>query len=141
MMADEEEDEALFPPLQPNNTDTPDPGREDTWKDWPSLWKKPPYETKILHGLASNSFSNIDTNRLPVELPKIVQLAETSGGKFTDEALCFSIIAGNYTLVEEIASNQTFRNTTGMAINLSVTYCSGSTACCNIINAILRNSI
>jgi len=115
--------------------------RQDTWKIWPSSWKKPPYETKILHGLASNSFSNIETNRLPVALPKIVQLAEATGGKFTDEALCFSIMAGNATLVKEIVSKRTDRKMTGMnPVHLSVSYLPGSTACCTILGTLLRKS-
>jgi len=101
-----------------------------------------PYETKILHGLTSKSFSNIETNRLPVALPKIVQLAEATGGKFTDDALCFSIMAGNATLVEDIVSKRTDRKMTGMnPIHLSVSYLFGSTACCSILQTLLRKCL
>ncbi|KAF8246419.1 hypothetical protein K440DRAFT_662174 [Wilcoxina mikolae CBS 423.85] len=135
VVTDEEEmeEDASFPAL---------PDRQDTRNIWPSSWQKPPYETKILHGLASNSFSNIESNRLPVALPKIVQLAETAGGKFTDEALCFSIMAGNRTLVGEIARKRTGRKITGInPIHLAVSYLPGSTACCSILRFLLKESL
>ena len=79
----------------PSPEPNPDPLDENSWKVWPDFWSQPPYEERLLNGLASNDFSSIKSEELPIAVSQIVKASEESRGGFQEEAFGFSIMARN----------------------------------------------
>jgi len=93
--------ERCFSPPPPLNLN-PDPFNEDSWQSWPESWKEPPFQKRLLDGLASNDFSNVETKSLPIAVPQIIKVSEASDDKFLEEAFGFGIMARNLELVENL---------------------------------------
>ncbi|MCJ1472336.1 hypothetical protein MMC13_000983 [Lambiella insularis] len=126
-----------------------DPLDETSWKEWPSTWEAPPLEMRLLANLASNSFSEIIAEDLPIALPQVVKAAERSKEGLLEEALGLAIIARNrdllYTQLTQLCTSsneaalEVFRNL--KPVHLATTYMDGSRACCDILYELLNTDV
>lgn len=68
--------------------------------DWPDSWKVPPFQDRLVNGLATNDFSNIPAAELPIAVPHLFKAAGRSPDELFKEALRFSIMSRNDKLME-----------------------------------------
>lgn len=131
----------------PTRTTSPEPDSdglgEESWKPWPNSLAQPSCERMLTRGLASNSFSNIDTEKLPIAVPQIVKESEGSNSEFLEETLGFSIMARNYDLVLDIMwkyrDNKEVeeRIISLKPVHLAATFLDGSKACCLVFGSLM----
>ena len=126
----------------------PDPNTEDekSWKPWPEEWKEPPYESRLLRNLATNDFSNIQAESLPIAVSQVVKVSEASTRELLVEALGFSIMARNAELTARAlddlvqkAGCQSHDLDKLHLFHLAATYLDGSKSCCTIFDALAWN--
>lgn len=132
-------DEPFEPELEP------DPQDETTWQYWPDAWKSPQFQSRLVDGLASNTFSNIKAEELPIAVPHVVKTSERCREEFLPEAYGFAIMARNLELVEDLNRELSFlkiRKFTGhYPLHLAAAFLDGSKACCNIFTEVLKQYI
>ena len=139
--------EIEFEPLpspEPSPEPEQDPFNETTWKDWPITWKDPPFQEKLLHNLATNDFSNIESHSLPIAVPQIANALADSDEKTFEEAIGFSIMARNLDLVRRYMQNLSYTESIKYStqcgyslIQLAIAYLDGSKVCCNVLTDVL----
>ncbi|MCJ1396054.1 hypothetical protein MMC18_008941 [Xylographa bjoerkii] len=127
----------------------PDPFDEESWRPWPNSEQTVPYQERLLDSLASNRFSNISTDSLPVAVPQIIKASRESTEELLEEALGFSIMARDFKLLkhlkiqlatsEDQASMDSFRRLN--PLHLATTYLEGSKTCCSIVNELLLGKV
>ncbi|KAL8741566.1 MAG: hypothetical protein Q9190_005837 [Brigantiaea leucoxantha] len=130
------------PALEPKTED------EKLWKPWPKEWKEPPYESQLLRNLATNDFSNIQAESLPIAVSQVVKVSEASTRELLVEALGFSIMARNAELIPRAlddlivkAGYQSHDLDKLHLFHLAATYLDGSKSCCTIFDALSTEDI
>ncbi|MCJ1378525.1 hypothetical protein MMC17_001624 [Xylographa soralifera] len=126
----------------------PDPFDEGSWRPWPNLEQAKPYQERLLDSLASNQFSDISADSLPIAVPQIVKASRDSNEELLEEALGFSIMARNLDLLRNLlcklvrskdhTSMDNFRKLN--PLHLATTYLDGARSCCSIIEMLLIES-
>ncbi|KAI4212345.1 MAG: hypothetical protein LQ351_004915 [Letrouitia transgressa] len=127
---------------------TPDPdpdiNDEKSWKPWPESWKQPPYQDRLLRGLATNEFSSINAEGLPIDVSQVVKVAEKSDRELNVEAVGFSIMARNAELTADALSNLVCKikptqvDLDAMNLfHLAATYLDGAKTCCTVFDALI----
>ena len=123
----------------------PDPQDEKTWQRWPDAWKSPPFQNRLIDGLASNSFSNITAEELPIAVPHVVKTSERFQEEFLLEAYGFAIMARNLELVEDLNLKLSLSGTKGFTghypLHLAAAFLDGSKDCCNIFTEVSTRGI
>ena len=100
-------------------------------------WQAPPFHERLREAAVANEFSTIDTDTLPVALPRALKEKE-SAQLLKGEALGFAIMAGNIELVMEILKDLDREEVIRInPLHLAATYLHGAKACCAIFEAIL----
>ncbi|KAH0559327.1 hypothetical protein GP486_004158 [Trichoglossum hirsutum] len=133
-------------PTSPSTSPSPDIQATDlfdeaTWEKWSTSLVEQPFEKVLLNGLASNSFSNIQTSSLPIALPKVAKGFEESGGAFTEEAICFGVMAANSKLVEEMTKKRIGSKMTSKSpLHLAMSYLNAKKSCCLTVQTLLMNN-
>ncbi|KAL9068881.1 MAG: hypothetical protein Q9157_006351 [Trypethelium eluteriae] len=125
----------------PSPFEDTDPNDESTRTIWPEALRDLPYEDRLVQNLASNDFTNLQPDKLPIATRYVAQAAQCSPEQMLKESLGFAIMSGNEELVHELAEK-----TTQMKIDLSdmyplhmaATYLHGAKTCCNILDDILE---
>ena len=126
----------------------PDPFDEESWRPWPTQEHENRFHERLLDSLASNYFSNISADSLPIAVPQIVKASRESNEELLEEALGFSIMARNRELLDKLiyrlanskekASVDNFRKLN--PLHLATTYLDGARSCCSIITELLFGS-
>ena len=121
----------------------PDPLDEASWKPWPQSWKNCSLQERLLEGLASNRFSNVITDDLPIAIPQVIIASERSDDRFLEEAFGFSIMARNEELVGNLG-RQLQRAGRGKLsglypLHLAASFLDGSKGCCTILTNVLAS--
>ena len=114
-----------------------DPENEDNWKNWPQSLMDPPFEEKIVIALQSNNFSSLSADELPFSAAQVASAASKSPNEVLVEAVGFSIIAGNFDLVEKLirqAQSSSVDLSLLYPFHLAISYLDGSKNCCNILD-------
>ncbi|KAI9807444.1 MAG: hypothetical protein M1833_000189 [Piccolia ochrophora] len=112
----------------------------DKWADWPESWRKRSYPERLWDGLKSNDFSNIDTDGLPVTLPKVLRHTSKRADDLLEDALGFSIMSRNVELLFDIVEKvyEADVDVDGLyPFHLATTYLSGSDPCCNVLHSLV----
>ena len=116
----------------------PDPSDDTSWKSWPDSWKAPPLQERLLESLASNSFSNVKTEDLPIAVPQVIKASRRSNEQFLAEAWGFSIMARNQELVSSLGQQLSYKEFSRLyPLHLAASFLDGSRSCCNIIGEVL----
>ena len=89
-------------PSPPGDDEYDDDQNEDSWKEWPQSWVNHPIEEKIVDALQTNSFSSLSVGELPFSTAKVASAARKSPNEILVETIGFSIIAGNFDLLETL---------------------------------------
>ena len=135
----------------PSPEPDPDPLNEETWKPWPNTWCQPPIQEKLLNGIASNDFSSIKAEELPIAIPPVVKALEESNHGLLAEAFGFSIMARNEQMLDDLinrldiilykdkeAYQVAIKPTQSLnPVHIAISYLDGSKACCNVIRRLL----
>ncbi|KAM3069979.1 hypothetical protein ACMFMG_003984 [Clarireedia jacksonii] len=118
-----------------------DPDEDEGGAAWSSYLRALNVEQKMYDGLASNSFSTVDINGLPVAATQIVKAARDSPAKLLGQAFGFTIMARNEKMIFKIMSR--VHDGEHMDIvdlfpyHLATTYLDGSKSCCNVFDIII----
>ena len=125
--------EAVFSPPQ-----SPDSSAEENpkhFKEWPTGWHEPPFEQRLRDNFATNDFSNLKVEDLPISIGTVAKAVEHSPGVLFEEALGFAIMGRNPILVEELLQQRTKEKSDISSLyplHLAITYLDGSRSCCQI---------
>ena len=93
-----------------------------------------------MDSLASNSFSNIKTEDLPIAVPQVTKASRRSNRQFLAEACGFSIMARNLDLVSSIGAQFSPKELSRLyPLHLATSFLDGSKSCCNIIGEVLSS--
>ncbi|KAI4161203.1 MAG: hypothetical protein LQ342_005099 [Letrouitia transgressa] len=132
--------------LPRSRTPTPDPDPdmydEKSWKAWPESWKQPPYQDRLLRDLATNDFSSINAESLPIDVSQIVKVAEKSDRELNVEAIGFSIMARNAKLASDgltklIRAECSQVDLDAMNLfHLAAMYLDGAKSCCTVFEVL-----
>ncbi|KAF2688343.1 hypothetical protein K458DRAFT_427949 [Lentithecium fluviatile CBS 122367] len=109
-------------------------------QEWPDQWLTEPLEQKLQNGLESNSFSTIQSSKLPVDLGHISQAASKSPSEIWREGLGFAIMGRNFGLLDRMLADPKFSKRDTPSIypaHLAATYLDGGKTCCQIMDLLL----
>ena len=120
-------------PSPPRNLDL---DNEHDWPQWSGPRDSDTFTKKLNDNLASNNFSNVRLDNLPVATNQIAVAAQRSPQALREEALGFSIMSGNVELVMDIIEKDVLRSIGLFPFHLAVSYLNGSRQCCNILDVI-----
>ncbi len=122
----------LFPAKEFNLKD------EENWPTWPRSCESKEFTEKLSDSLKSNAFSNVRLRDLPVAVDHIVRAVRDSPNELLEEALGFSIISRNVSLVESLLNTIGKRlDVVGLfPFHLAISYLDGSKICCSILDAL-----
>jgi len=104
-------------------------------KEWPEHLKNPAVEKRLQNALNSNSFSNIKSEDLPMALHQLTKTINKSTNQFLQISLSFSIMAGNYILIEELLGKAEVAEVDLSELfpyHLATSYLDGSVQCCRV---------
>ena len=110
-------------------------------KEWPEDWKNPAVEKRLQNALNSNNFSNIKSEDLPMALHQLAKAVNKSTNQFLQMSLSFSIMAGNYILIEELLGKAEAAEVDLSELflyHLATSYLDGSVQCCRIFGLLCR---
>ena len=126
--------------VEPQNTFQQDPYDESTWKDWPVTQTAESFSDTLVEGMTTNTFSEVDQRKLPLETPQLAQAMQMSQRQILQEALGFAIMGRNENLVDqlccELMEELEMTNTKleeFYPLHLAAAYLDGSKSCCNIM--------
>ena len=132
--------EAVFSP-PPQSSDSSADENAEHFKEWPAGWHKPPFEQRLRDNFATNDFSDLKAEDLPISIGTVAKAVEHSPGVLFEEALGFAIMGRNPILVEELLQQWTKEKSDISSLyplHLAITYLDGSRSCCQIF-ALLGN--
>lgn len=134
-----------YEPLPDSNPESAlDAGNDKNWATWPEAWASPPFQDRLVNDLATNDFSNIQANQLPIAVPHIVKAAELSPDEIFKDAFAFSIMSRNETLVidnlEHIRKSKMDVSEL-YPLHLATSYLDGARACCNIFSELASRQL
>ena len=129
------------PPSSPSNFDLEN---EQDWPRWSGPQDSNTFTNKLSDNLASNKFSNIGLNDLPLATNQIAEAAQRSPRQLREEALGFSIMGGNaemiinlMTEIREMSYEPDDLISVGFfPFHLAVSYLRGSKDCCLVLDGI-----
>jgi hypothetical protein len=126
--------EAVFspPPRSPDSSADENP---EHFKEWPAGWHKPPFEQRLRDNFATNDFSDLKAEDLPISIGTVAKAVEHSPGVLFEEALGFAIMGRNPILVDELLQQWTKEKSDISSLyplHLAITYLDGSRSCCQI---------
>ena len=128
------------PPRSPTATFNLDD--ETNWPTWPRSSNMEEYTEKLKNNLGSNDFSSIKADDMPIAVDHVARAARSSPDKILEEALGFSIMSRNVTLMNDLLAQVGRRRLDVSRLypfHLAINYLDGSKTCCTILNG-LRNS-
>lgn len=142
---------AEYEPIQsrsPSPDPSPDPLDEGSWRQWPTSDRQSTYQERLINGLESNRFSNIDDKTLPIAIPQVVKALRKSKDELLEECLGFAIIARNSVLLDKITSQLEESSDPRVEdkvhelnpLHLAATYLDGSKSCCLLMRTLLFGS-
>lgn len=113
---------------------------DSDWEDCPESWRRESFLDKLREGLKSNVFSNLDSDDLPIALPRLLQNSTRSRDQLLEDGLAFSIMGRNVHLMFSVARKVKRRaiSLEGLyPFHLATSYLSGSYPCCNVFCGLL----
>ena len=122
------------PPSSPSNVDIEN---EQAWPQWSDPQDSDTFTKKLSDNLASNKFSNVSADDLPLATNQIAEAAQRSPEQLREEALGFCIMSGNTQMIHNIMGESYGPSSVGFfPLHLAVSYLRGSKECCNILDGI-----
>ena len=126
----------------PSPEPDPDLCNENALGRWPKSWEEPPFEERLLNGLASNSFSDVISNDLPIALAPIVQASQGVSTALLQEAYGFSIMARNIEETTRLQNQMSVDESRDLShrlkpVHLATTFMDGAKTCCRMLNTLL----
>ena len=122
------------PPTSPRNLDF---DNEQDWPQWSDSQSPNAFMKKLGDNLASNDFSSVSLDHLPLATNQIAEAARRSPQELFEEALGFAIMGGNADLIFDIRSaNVGLKLIGSFPFHLAISYLRGSRTCCNVLDAI-----
>ena len=110
---------------------------ENRWPKWPDSLDPKEYTEKLSDSLESNDFSNVKLDDLPIAADQLSRAARRSPDEILGEALGFSIMSRNPSLMEDLLRKGDNHNRAGLyPFHLAVSYLDGAKACCTILNVL-----
>jgi hypothetical protein len=106
---------------------------------WPESWKAPPFDERPKENLESNDFSSINMSHMPVSVTAIVKAAKSSPNGLLEEAIGFSIMGRNASLLCDLLLRAGEANLELSKLNpfhLAISYLDGSKTCCLILGVL-----
>ena len=92
---------------------------------------------KLGDNLASNDFSSVNLDQLPLATNQIAEAARRSPQELFEEALGFAIMGGNVDLIGNIQeANDCLELIGSFPFHLAISYLRGSKTCCNVLDEI-----
>ena len=121
------------PPRSPSGNFNPND--EESWPLWPGSRDSKDFTEKLSDSLETNNFSNVRPDDLPIAVDHVARAARGSPKELLEEALGFSIMSRNVSLVEEILdeARKHFNGARFYPFHLAVSYLDGSKTCCNVL--------
>ncbi|GAW12359.1 hypothetical protein ANO14919_017250 [Xylariales sp. No.14919] len=109
--------------------------------NWPQ-WAENPFTVveRLRDALEDNSFSNMNTQDLPLSTNAIAMAAAASPDTMNVEAIGFAIMAQNVELVDELLNDAVYGDLDISAIypyHLAASYLNGSSTCCDMFVTLL----
>jgi hypothetical protein len=120
-----------------------DPKDEILGPKWPKAWEEPPFQERLRENLESNAFSSINVNHLPMSISAIAKAAKSSSNELLEEAIGFSIIGRNFSLLHDLlmkAKVAKLKISNLYPFHLAASYLDGSRSCCVILNTLLHHA-
>ncbi|KAK6829647.1 hypothetical protein PG987_010231 [Apiospora arundinis] len=126
------------PPQEPSDHyDINDPGG---WPSWPEESSNADPVAHIQSALQTNTFSNIETEQLPLSFPQVAEAAAQSPDELLVESVGFAIMARNddllYDLLNQNESSETFNLGKLYPYHLAASYLDGAKSCCTIMRTL-----
>ncbi len=120
-------------------TENINPKDEKSWPMWHDSRDSTNFIAKLSNSLESNDFSNVRFDDMPIAVDHVAEAARASSNELFKEALGFSIISRNESLVEDlIDKNEGRLDLTGLyPFHLAISYLDGSKTCCNILRILV----
>jgi len=123
------------PPPEPFD----EPKTSSSMRPWPETWHHPPFEERLRDNLMHHDFSSINRENLPLAVGVVGEAAERSQDQLLIEALGFSIMGRNPSLVANIlrkAIDAELDLEALYPLHLATTYLDGSKSCCQVLHLI-----
>lgn len=120
------------PPQSPDSSADENP---EHFKEWPADWHEPPFEQRLRDNFATNDFSDLKAEDLPIAIGTVAKAVEHSPGVLFEEALGFAIMGRNPILVDELLQQWTKEKSDISSLypfHLAITYLDGSRSCCQV---------
>jgi hypothetical protein len=114
-------------------------------EEWTEQWLDSPFDRTLQEGLASNSFSTIDSAHLPVDLTQISKAALKSDDEIWKESFGFAIMGRNTELLDRMMGDESETNMERLLhvkdiypLHLATTYLDGGKTCCKVLEFLLE---
>lgn len=113
---------------------------EESWPTWPGSRGSKEFTEQLCESLEANKFSNVKFDDLPIAVDHIARAARGSPAELRKEALGFSIMSRNMSLVISLLIQGGRRlDVAGLyPFHLAVSYLDGSKTCCGILNSLVE---
>ncbi|KAI9933967.1 hypothetical protein MW887_005039 [Aspergillus wentii] len=115
----------------------------NNWSPWPASWQEPPFQERLISGLESNDFSQINPDTLPVAAPQIARAAAQTPDVLLRESLGFAILGRNFELTEKICDQiRDHKMDLGdlNPLHMAINFLDGARSCCNIFAYLVTDS-
>ncbi len=120
-------------------TENINPKDKKSWPMWHDSRDSTNFIAKLSNSLESNDFSNVRLDEMPIAVDHVAEAARASSNELFKEALGFSIISRNESLVEDLVDENEGRlDLAGLyPFHLAISYLDGSKTCCNILRTLI----
>jgi hypothetical protein len=105
--------------------------------------KAPAFEERLKESLESNDFSSINLSQVPVSVPAIVKAVKSSPNELLEEAIGFSIMGRNASLLYDLLRKAREENLVTLNLypfHLATSYLDGSKTCCLMLAILFIHS-
>lgn len=128
----------LIPSLPSSPAPNLDVDDEQSWLTWPDPQDCNNFVKKLSDHLASNDFSSVGLDNIPIAMNQIAVAAQRSPKELREEALGFSIMSGNIDLICHLLGTigKDLSISGLFPFHLAVSYLNGSKQCCLILDEI-----
>ena len=110
---------------------------------WQESQKAPTFEERLKETLESNDFSSINLSQVPLLVPAIVKAVKSSPNELLEEAIGFSIMGRNASLLYDLLQKAREANLVTSNLypfHLATSYLDGSKTCCLIVAILFIHS-
>jgi hypothetical protein len=118
-------------------------GSELKGEHWPESWKAPPFEERLKGNLERSDFCSINPSKVPLSMPAVVQAVKESPNELLEEAIGFSIMGRNASLLYDLLRKAKKTNLVSSNLNpfhLATSYLDGSKTCCLILDILFHHA-